>query len=162
MSKKEKIKKTNVMRQLDTQHVAYNVFTYEWEEGHQSGLHAAMEIGIEADRVFKTLVAYNEHNEYVVFCIPVGSELHMKKAARVSGHKSIHMLPLKDLLSVTGYMRGGCSPVGMKKLYATYFDESMKKYEKVVVSAGQRGFQMEVNPHELARIVNGVFGDIIS
>ena len=157
MSKKEKHKKTNALRMLDTHKVAYEVLEYEWEEGRNTGLHVVEALGLEAPRVFKTLVGHGDKTGYVVFCVPVAGELDMKQAARVSGNKSLELVHVKDLLGLTGYLRGGCSPVGMKKLFPTYFDATMEGFDKVYVSAGLRGMQMGLNPQELASVVNAKF-----
>ncbi len=158
--KKEKHKKTNAMRMLDTHHVEYVLREYDWEEGRGTGVHAAEELGLNPDQVFKTLVAQGTTTGPVVFCIPGPEELDLKKAARESGNKSVSLVAVKDLLGITGYLRGGCSPVGMKKLFPTYFHDSMKNFSTVYVSAGLRGMQIEVNPEELATVVNAVFASL--
>ena len=149
---KEKHKKTNALRILDTHHIAYTIDEYEWSEERGQGVHVADEL-----EVFKTLVGKGDKTGYVVFCIPVAEELDMKQAARVSGNKSVELIHVKDLLGITGYLRGGCSPVGMKKLFPTYFDETMQAQEAVYVSAGLRGMQMHVNPQDLQSVVNAEF-----
>lgn len=156
MSKKDH-KKTNAMRILDTHKVAYNVLEYEWEEGRGTGVHAAEELHLPVERVFKTLVGRGAKTGPVVFCIPVAAELDLKQAARISGNKSVELIHVKELLGITGYMRGGCSPVGMKKLFPTYFDETMAQFDAVYVSAGLRGMQIQLNPQELAEVVQAQF-----
>ncbi|WP_288759484.1 Cys-tRNA(Pro) deacylase [uncultured Veillonella sp.] len=156
MSKKDH-KKTNAMRILDTHKVAYNVLEYEWEEGRGTGVHAAEKLHLPAERVFKTLVGRGAKTGPVVFCIPVAAELDLKQAARISGNKSVELIHVKELLGITGYMRGGCSPVGMKKLFPTYFDETMAQFDAVYVSAGLRGMQIQLNPQELAEVVQAQF-----
>lgn len=156
MSKKDH-KKTNAMRILDTHKVAYNVLEYEWEEGRGTGVHAAEELHLPAERVFKTLVGHGAKTGPVVFGIPVAAELDLKQAARISGNKSVELIHVKELLGITGYMRGGCSPVGMKKLFPTYFDETMAQFDAVYVSAGLRGMQIQLNPQELAEVVQAQF-----
>ncbi|WP_028255745.1 Cys-tRNA(Pro) deacylase [Veillonella magna] len=156
MSKKDH-KKTNAMRILDTHKVAYNVLEYEWEEGRGTGVHVAEELHLPAERVFKTLVGRGAKTGPVVFCIPVAAELDLKQAARISGNKSVELIHVKELLGITGYMRGGCSPVGMKKLFPTYFDETMAQFDAVYVSAGLRGMQIQLNPQELAEVVQAQF-----
>ena len=111
---KEKHKKTNALRILDTHHIAYTIDEYEWSEERGQGVHVADELGLDEKEVFKTLVGKGDKTGYVVFCIPVAEELDMKQAARVSGNKSVELIHVKDLLGITGYLRGGCSPVGMK------------------------------------------------
>lgn len=154
---KEKHKKTNALRILDTHHIAYTIDEYEWSEERGQGIHVADELGLDEKEVFKTLVGKGDITGYVVFCIPVAEELDMKQAARVSGNKSVELIHVKDLLGITGYLRGGCSPVGMKKLFPTYFDETMQAQEAVYVSAGLRGMQMHVNPQDLQSVVNAEF-----
>ena len=155
--KKEKHKKTNAMRMLDTHQVTYEVMEYEWEESRGTGVHVAEELGLNPEQVFKTLVGNGSTTGPTVFCIPVAEELDLKKAARESGNKSLSLIAVKDLLGVTGYLRGGCSPVGMKKQFPTYFHDSMRFFDTVYVSAGLRGLQMEVNPKELAAVVEATF-----
>ena len=155
--KKEKHKKTNAMRMLDTHQVTYEVREYEWEESRGTGVHAAEELGLNPEQVFKTLVGNGSTTGPTVFCIPVAEELDLKKAARESGNKSLSLIAVKDLLGVTGYLRGGCSPVGMKKQFPTYFHDSMRSFDTVYVSAGLRGLQIEVNPEELAAVVEATF-----
>ncbi|SNV61494.1 Cys-tRNA(Pro) deacylase [Veillonella rodentium] len=154
---KEKHKKTNALRILDTHKVPYNISEYEWSEGRAAGLHVAEVLGLDEKKVFKTLVGKGDKTGYVVFCIPVAAELDMKQAARVSHNKSVELIHVKDLLGITGYWRGGCSPVGMKKSFPTYFDATMEMQDSVYVSAGLRGMQMQVNPVELAAVVNAEF-----
>ena len=151
---KEKHKKPIAFSILDTHKVPYSISEYEWSEDHATGLHVVEALGLEEKEVFKTLVGKGDKTGYVVFCIPVAAELDMKQAARVSHNKSVE---LKDLLGITGYLRGGCSPVGMKKAFPTYFDATMESLEFVYVSAGLRGMQMKVNPKDLASVVNAEF-----
>lgn len=113
------------------------------------------------EQVFKTLVARGERTGINVFCIPVCCELDLKKAAKAAGDKNMHLIPVKDLLSLTGYIRGGCSPVGMKKKYPTYFDETAILWEEIALSAGERGHQMSVPPEPIARLTGAEFVDII-
>lgn len=154
---KEKHKKTNALRILDTHKVPYNISEYEWSEERAAGLQVAEVLGLDEKKVFKTLVGRGDKTGYVVFCIPVAAELDMKQAARVSYNKSVELIHVKDLLGITGYLRGGCSPVGMKKSFPTYFDATMEMQDSVYVSAGLRGMQMQVNPVELAAVVNAEF-----
>ena len=137
-------------------------YTFEFDEKHLNGNHAAAAIGKPAEEVFKTLVARGERTGINVFCIPVCCELDLKKAAKAAGDKYMELIPVKYLLSVTGYIRGGCSPVGMKKKYPTYFDETCILYEEIAVSAGARGHQMLVPPESLAELVDAKLVDIIS
>lgn len=134
---------------------------YDFDENDLNGNHAAAAIGKPAEEVFKTLVARGERTGINVFCIPVCFELDLKKAAKAAGDKNMVLVPVKELLSLTGYIRGGCSPVGMKKKYPTYFDETCQLYEEIAVSAGARGHQMIVPPEALASLVGAEFVDLI-
>ena len=154
MSKKGH-KKTNALRMLDTHHIAYDVLTYEWSEERGAGIHVAESLHIPPEEVFKTLVGKGNVTGHVVFCIPVEGELDLKHAARVSGNKSVELIAVKDLLPLTGYLRGGCSPVGMKKAFPTFFDSTIDTLSTVYVSAGLRGMQVKVSPKELIQVVNG-------
>ena len=154
MSKKGH-KKTNALRILDTHHIPYEVFTYEWSEEQAAGVHVAESLQIPTEQVFKTLVGKGNVTGHVVFCIPVEGELDMKQAARVSGNKSVELIAVKELLPLTGYLRGGCSPLGMKKAFPTYFDASIEHISSVYVSAGLRGMQVQVEPTSLITVVEG-------
>ena len=154
MSKKGH-KKTNALRILDTHHIPYEVFTYEWSEEQAAGVHVVESLQIPAEQVFKTLVGKGNVTGHVVFCIPVESELDMKQAARVSGNKSVELIAVKELLPLTGYLRGGCSPLGMKKAFPTFFDASIEHISSVYVSAGLRGMQVQVEPTSLITVVEG-------
>lgn len=144
-----KIKKTNALRQLDKDHIPYDIITYEVDESDLSGEHILQYIPLEADAVFKTLVLKGEKRGIVVCCIPCLMNIDLKKLASEIGDKRVEMLPLKDLLATTGYIRGGCSPIGMKKAFPTFIDEHCLKYDKLSVSAGQRGMQMIVKTEQL-------------
>ena len=141
--------KTNAMRRLDAAKIKYEVKEYEVDESDLSGVHIAEQIGLPFARVFKTLVAKGEKSGVVVFCIPCDKEIDLKKAAVITGNKKLEMLHVKDLLSTTGYIRGGCSPIGMKKKFPTYIDESAQSFEQITVSAGVRGAQLLLNVAEL-------------
>mgnify|MGYP003097858561 FL=1 len=154
MSKKGH-KKTNALRILDTHHIPYEVFTYEWSEDQAAGVHVAESLQIPPEQVFKTLVGKGNVTGHVVFCIPVEGELDMKQAARVSGNKSVELIAVKELLPLTGYLRGGCSPLGMKKAFPTFFDASIEHISSVYVSAGLRGMQVQVEPRSLITVVEG-------
>ena len=133
---------------------------YEYNEQDLRGTHAAAAIGMPEEQVFKTLVARGERTGIHVFCIPVCCELDLKKAAQAAGDKSVSMVAVKELLPLTGYIRGGCSPVGMKKNYPTHFDESCVLYDEIAVSAGARGHQMILSPVALAQLVGAKYADI--
>ena len=153
--------KTNAVRIVQQAGISCREEFYSFDENDLNGNHAAIAIGFPPEQVFKTLVAKGAKNGIQVFCIPVCCELDLKKAAKAAGDKSIELLPVKDLLSVTGYIRGGCSPVGMKKRYPTFFDEVCLIFDQIAVSAGERGHQMILPPEDLVRLVGGKLVDII-
>ena len=146
--------KTNAMRRLDAAKIQYEVKEYIVDENDLSGLHIASQIGLPFAQVFKTLVAKGDPGGIVVFCIPVDKEINLKHAAVVTGNKRIEMLHVKDLLATTGYIRGGCSPIGMKKKFPTYIDQSACRFDKITVSAGVRGAQLLINVEELVKFVD--------
>jgi Cys-tRNA(Pro)/Cys-tRNA(Cys) deacylase len=153
--------KTNAMRMLDSQEISYDVAEYEYDEKDLSGIHAAHAIGFEPEKVFKTLVARGDKTGILVFCIPVNQELDLKKAAVLSGNKKIEMIAVKELLGITGYIRGGCSPIGMKKKYPTYIDETAELFDVIAVSAGTRGKQIIISPLKLISFVSAEKADIV-
>lgn len=153
--------KTNAVRLVQQAKLPCRESFYEYDEKDLSGTHAADAIGMPQEQVFKTLVARGEKTGINVFCIPVCCELDLKKAARAAGDKNMELIPVKDLLSVTGYIRGGCSPVGMKKKYPSFFDETCILWDEIAVSAGARGHQMIVPPEALADLVSAEIVDII-
>ena len=134
--------KTNAMRLLDQAKIPYKALEYEWDEEHLGGEHVAEQVGIPADQVFKTLVARGDKHGILVFCIPVNTELNLKKAAMAAKEKKVELIHVKELLGLTGYIRGGCSPVGMKKKYPTFVDETAILFDEITVSAGVRGCQL--------------------
>ena len=146
--------KTNAMRRLDAAKISYEVKEYEVDESDLSGVHIAEQIGLPYGQVFKTLVSKGDKTGIVVFCIPCDKEIDLKHAASVTGNKKIEMLHVKDLLSTTGYIRGGCSPIGMKKKFPTFIDQSAADFEKITVSAGIRGAQLLVTVDELVKFVD--------
>ena len=148
------IKKTNAMRLLDSAKIKYETLEYEVDENDLSGMHISASIGLPPEIVFKTLVAKGDKNGYAVFCIPTDRELDLKVAAEITGDKKIEMIHVKDLLSLTGYIRGGCSPVGMKKKFPTFIDESANNFDKITVSAGVRGAVVFLKPSELIAYTN--------
>lgn len=148
------IKKTNAMRLLDSAKIKYETLEYEVDENDLSGMHISASIGLPPEIVFKTLVAKGDKNGYAVFCIPTDRELDLKAAAEITGDKKIEMIHVKDLLSLTGYIRGGCSPVGMKKKFPTFIDESANNFDKITVSAGVRGAVVFLKPSELIAYTN--------
>ncbi len=154
-------KKTNAVRLVEQAGIPCGEAFYPYDEHDLSGLHAAQALGMDPEEVFKTLVAQGERTGINVFCIPVCCELDLKKAAKAAGDKNMELIPVKTLLSLTGYIRGGCSPVGMKKKYPTYFDETCQLYDRIGVSAGERGHQMLVPPLALAALVEAELVDLI-
>ena len=159
--KKDKIAKTNALRQLDKQKIPYIIHTYEWSEDKSGGLGVAEKFPELAERVFKTIVLKGKSKNLYVCVIHGAAHLDLKKVAKACGEKNIDLLPLSELEKETGYIRGGCSPVGMKKLYRTFFDKEVEKFEKIMVSAGRRGLQMEVETEKLVGIVNGTIVDLL-
>ena len=153
--------KTNAMRQLETAGIPFSVGEYEVDESDLSGVHAANVLGLDPDRMFKTLVCRDDRGGYQVFCIPVAYELNLKKCAVAAGVKRVEMIHVKELLPLTGYVRGGCSPIGMKKKFPTFFDETALLCDEIYVSAGQRGLQLIVSPEALCSFVDGSFADLI-
>ena len=145
---------------LEAAEILFSTFEYEVDENDLSGETVAKKINAETDAVFKTLVARNEANEIVVFCIPVTMELNLKKAARAAGSKSIALIHVKELLILTGYIRGGCSPIGMKKKFPTFLDETAQLFETIFVSAGVRGMQIRLSPLDLQKMTEAEFADL--
>ena len=153
--------KTNAVRLVQQAGISCREEFYEYDENDLNGNHAAAAIGFPPEQVFKTLVARGTKRGILVFCIPVCCELDLKKAAKAAGDKSIELLPVKELLPSTGYIRGGCSPVGMKKKYPTFFDEVCLLFDEIAVSAGERGHQMILPPNALVQLVDAELVDII-
>ena len=147
--------KTNAVRLVQQAGIPCREEFYEFDENDLNGNHAAEAIGKPAEEVFKTLVAKGDKTGHLVFCIPVDKEIDLKVAASLTGNKKIEMVHVKDLLGLTGYIRGGCSPIGMKKKFPTYFDASAEDHEKITVSAGVRGAQMLLDRAVLVRFVDG-------
>ena len=153
--------KTNAMRLLEAAGVPFRTTEYEYDENDLSGLHAASQIGMPPEQVFKTLVTRGDRNGINVFCIPVDSELDLRKAASVSGNKKVEMVHVKELLNLTGYIRGGCSPVGMRKKYPTYLDETVILFDEIAVSAGIRGQQIIVEPEQLRAFLGAAVSELV-
>ncbi len=159
---KQREEKTNVMRLLDQRKVPYTPHAYPHGDGEApDGVTVARSLGLDPDRVFKTLVTKGASGGYYVFDIPVAATLDLKKAARAVGEKSVAMLPSKELLPLTGYVHGGCSPVGMKKPFPTVFHRSALDQETILVSAGKIGFQVEVRPGDLIALVGAKAEDVV-
>ncbi|MDR7239007.1 Cys-tRNA(Pro) deacylase [Neobacillus drentensis] len=153
--------KTNAMRILDAKKIHYEMLTYENKDGKIDGVSVAEKIGRDPKEVYKTLVAQGASKNVLVFVIPVTEELDLKKAAKAAGEKNIEMLPVKDIQKWTGYIRGGCSPIGMKKDYKTFIDESSKLLESIIVSGGKIGVQMVLDPVQLTEVTKADIVPII-
>lgn len=153
--------KTNAARILDSAGIHYELYPYEVDESDLSAVSVASKINQDVDCVFKTLVLKGDRSGIIVCIIPGSEELDLKKVCRVSDNKSAAMIPMKDILEITGYIRGGCSPVGMKKHYPTYIDETCELFESIFVSAGVRGLQFKINTSDLIRITESKVGDLI-
>ena len=153
--------KTNVVRLVEQAGFCCEELFYDYDENDLSGTHAAAAIGCPPEQVFKTLVVRGAKTGVRVFCIPVCCNLDLKKAATISGEKRVEMVPVKELLPLTGYIRGGCSPIGMKKRYPTYIDETCQLYDWICVSAGQRGHQIRISPVDLISLTQAKLSDII-
>ncbi|MGG7179156.1 Cys-tRNA(Pro) deacylase [Clostridium paraputrificum] len=154
------MQKTNAMRTLDKAKIAYDVHTYECKDGQIDGVAVANKLGQDINKVFKTLVAQGHSREFYVFVIPVAEELDLKKAAKVAGEKKVEMIHVKDINKFTGYIRGGCSPLAMKKLYKTFIHETAKDIDKIIFSGGKIGLQIEADPEEISKIINAKFENI--
>lgn len=153
-------KKTNAIRLVEKAKLVYREVFYDYDENDLNGIHAAKAISMPPELVFKTLVSRGDCNGINVFCIPVCCELDLKKAAKVSGNKKLDLIPVRDLLPLTGYIRGGCSPIGMKKHYPTFFDETCILCDEIAVSAGARGHQILMAPKQLVTFVQGTLADL--
>ena len=151
---------TNAMRLLKQANIPFDTSEYEVDESDLSGVHAAEMLGVDADCVFKTLVARGERRGLGVFCIPVAQELDLKKCAAAMGDKKVEMIHVKELLGLTGYVRGGCSPIGMKKKYPTWIDETATLFDAIYVSAGMRGHQLILAPDALRDYTGAQYADV--
>lgn len=158
----KKIEKTNAARLLDKAGVAYRLIPYEFDENDLAAQHVADSLGQDIAQVFKTLVLHGDRTGYIVCVVPGNAEVDLKALAKVSGNKKVEMIPMKDLLGVTGYIRGGCSPVGMKKRFPTYFHSTATDFELIYVSAGVRGLQLEISPVDLIAAVSGTVAEVAS
>lgn len=153
--------KTNALRMLDSQKISYTTQSYEAPDGFLDGVSVAKQVGLPVERVFKTLVTQGASGEHYVCVIPVGEELDLKKAAIHFKEKRIEMIHAKDITKITGYIKGGCSPVGMKKRFLTAIDQSGEPFERIMVSAGKVGLQMELSLSDLLAAVDGQLADLI-
>ena len=152
--------KTNAMRILDTNNINYNILTYDKKDGKIDGISVAQKIGKDPKVVYKTLVAHGSNGDIYVFIIPVESELDLKKAAKITGDKKVEMIHVKDINKYTGYIRGGCSPIGMKKNYPTYIHEEAAFLDNIIVSGGKIGVQIELSVKDLTNIIDGELCDL--
>ena len=156
----KKPEKTNAARLLDKAKLKYDLIPYEFDENDLAAQHVADSLGQDIAKVFKTLVLHGDKTGYIVCVIPGDKEVDLKALAKVSGNKKVEMIPMKDLLQVTGYIRGGCSPIGMKKRFPTYFHTTAMEHDVIYVSAGVRGLQVQINPSDLVRFVQAVLADV--
>lgn len=157
----KKLQKTNAARLLDRAKIAYELIPYEVDENDLSAGHLAATIGEDINQVFKTLVLFGEKTKHFVCVVPGDHEVDLKKAAKLSGNKKVDLIAMKDLLSITGYIRGGCSPIGMKKPFPTFIHETYLCFEHIFVSAGMRGLQFKIAPQELVDFVGATVCDLI-
>ena len=153
--------KTNAMRILDSNKIDYKTHSYKTDGEHVDGITVANAIGRDVNQVYKTLVVQGHSKEYYVFVIPVDQNLDLKKSAKAAGEKNVEMIHVKDINKVTGYIRGGCSPVGMKKLYGTFVNETAQNLDTIIVSAGKIGYQIELKPADLQEVTNFEYADVI-
>lgn len=151
--------KTNAMRMLEKKKIPYEALSYECEE-FIDGLHSAAQMGAPVDASFKTLVMQGKSKQYYVFVIPIAMEVDLKKAARAVSEKSVEMIHVKDITKITGYVRGGCSPLGMKKQFPTVIHETALDFEQIYVSGGRIGLSLKIDPHQLADVIQASFADI--
>lgn len=156
----KKIEKTNAARLLDKAGITYRLVRYEFDENDLAAQHVADSLGQDIRRVFKTLVLHGDKTGYLVCVVPGNTEVNLKALAKVSGNKKVEMIPMKDLLGVTGYIRGGCSPLGMKKRFPTYFHHTAADFETIYVSAGVRGLQLEIAPKDLINAAGGTLAEV--
>lgn len=150
---KQKIHKTNAARLLDLHKITYDLIPYEVDENDLSAIHVAETLGENINQVFKTLVLEGDKNGYFVCIIPGNEEINLKQIALLSGNKKCDLIPMKNLIRLTGYIRGACSPIGMKKLFPTYIEESCLNFDSIYISAGQRGLQIQLNPQDLIKLL---------
>ncbi|MGU9939191.1 Cys-tRNA(Pro) deacylase [Empedobacter brevis] len=156
----QKTAKTNAVRILDKHQIPYELREYEVDEEHVDAMHVAESLGVNPEGIYKTLILKGNVEPYIVAVIPANTHLDMKKFAKVSGNKNCEMLPLKDVLNVTGYIRGGCSPIGMKKQFPTYIEELAILQDRICISAGKRGLQILLNAEDLKPLIGAQFADI--
>jgi len=153
------MKKTNAMRILEGLSIEYEVLSYDWDEEHLDAVHASASAGLPSEQVFKTIVMHNSDNEVFVFCLPADFSVSLKKARAITGSKDIDLIKMESLQSLTGYIRGGCSPLGMRKHFPTFVEELALLHEHIYVSAGLRGFQLKIRPSDLVKAAEASFAD---
>ena len=155
------MQKTNAMRRLDTAKISYEALAYEVDESDLSGTHIASSLGLPCETVFKTIVTHGDRGGHYVFCLPVDAELDLKKCAVLVREKRLELIPVKDILPLTGYLRGGCSPIGMKKVFPTVIHESAMHLPHIHVSGGLRGLQLRIDPFALCTLIGASYGDVV-
>ena len=153
------MKKTNAMRILEGLGIEYEVLTYEWDEEHLDAVHASESAALSSEQVFKTIVMQNSDNEVFVFCLPASFSVSLKKARELTGSKDIALIKVENLQALTGYIRGGCSPLGMRKHYPTFVEELSLLQDHIYISAGLRGCQLKINPTDLVKAAQAIFAD---
>lgn len=153
--------KTNAMRLLEQAHIPFRTLEYKVDETDLSGIHVAKQVNTPMEQIFKTLVVHGEKCGFMVFCIPVAEELNLKKAAAFVGDKKIELIPVKELFPLTGYLRGGCSPIGMKKKFPTFFDKTALLFDEIGISAGVRGMQILLSPNSVIPYLNAKTSNFI-
>lgn len=153
--------KTNAIRILEVNSIKYSTASYLVDEEKLDAVTVAHEINAEPESVFKTLVTRGDKNGINVFCVPGNLELNLKKAASASNNKKVEMIKVKEITEITGYIRGGCSPVGMKKDFPTYIDETAQLFDQIYISSGMRGMQIKISPNDLCELIKGNFSDLI-
>ena len=162
MAEKKSIEKTNAARMLDKANISYELISYPVDENDLSAVHLAKILGENINLIFKTIVLKGDKVEYFVCVIPGGCEINLKSAAKSIGAKKVELIPMKDLLNITGYIRGGCSPIGMKKRFPVLIDSSIIGLQHVFISAGQRGLQFKLNPNDLINFTGASVADLTS
>lgn|SRR5574344_1127346 len=155
-----KLQKTNAARLLDGKHINYELIPYKFDESDLSATHVASELNEPIENVFKTLVLHGDKSGYFVCVIPSADEINLKQAAQISGNKKCDLIPMKELLTITGYIRGGCSPIGMKKSFPTYIHSTCTQLSFIYISAGQRGLQIKIAPNDLVQMCNAKIADL--
>ncbi|SER38324.1 Cys-tRNA(Pro)/Cys-tRNA(Cys) deacylase [Granulicatella balaenopterae] len=154
---KKKVIKTNAVRMIEQKKIPYTVHEYEWDEQNLDAMHVAHDMGVSPEEIYKTIVLHGDKTGYLAACVAGDMELNLKALAKVSGNKKVELIPVKDLEKLTGYVRGGCSPIGMKKQFPTYIDEVAKEQKTIRVSGGKRGIQIELTPEDLQKMTRAIW-----